>query len=55
MAVNPIQHVRTKQIEIDVHFIREQITKGCTKINHIPAYYQRADTLTKPLFAPNFA
>jgi hypothetical protein len=28
MLTNPIQHQRTKHIEIDLHFIRDQVTIG---------------------------
>lgn len=54
MTANHILYSRTKHIEIDLFFVHEQVLKGNLEINHIPATYQRADTLTKALSAKNY-
>jgi hypothetical protein len=42
-------HQRTKHIEIQAHFIREQVKSGDIDVNYIPTSIQQADFLTKPL------
>lgn len=54
LSANPIQHARTKHIEIDLYFVREQTASGKMDVNHVPAQFQRADALTKPLSLRNF-
>lgn len=54
MAANPMLHSRTKHIEIDLHFVRDQVLKGNLQVNHIPAAYQKIDTLAKSLSKKNF-
>ncbi|XP_071704912.1 uncharacterized mitochondrial protein AtMg00810-like [Rutidosis leptorrhynchoides] len=48
-AGNPIQHQRTKHIELDIHFIREKISRGQIRVLHVPSRYQIADIFTKGL------
>ncbi|KAI3706128.1 hypothetical protein L1987_76386 [Smallanthus sonchifolius] len=49
LADNPVQHQRTKHIELDIHFVREKVRLGTVKVLHVPADYQYADIFTKGL------
>ena len=46
---NPIQHSRTKHIEIKHHFIRDQVQKGDIVLEFVDTLHQLADIFTKPL------
>ena len=49
MSSNPVQHQRTKHIEIDLHFVRERVTLGDVRVMHVPTSAQYADIFTKGL------
>ena len=49
MSLNPIQHQRTKHVEIDLHFVRECIALGDVRVLHVPTTSQFADIFTKGL------
>jgi hypothetical protein len=49
MTSNPVQHQRTKHIEIDLHFVREQVVVGNLRVLHVPTTSQYADIFTKGL------
>lgn len=51
---NRVHHQRTKHVDIDYHFIRDQFSKGCFKHIHIKSKDQVADLFIKPLFVANF-
>jgi hypothetical protein len=36
LSTNPIQHQRTKHVEINLHFVRERVAIGDVCILHIP-------------------
>ncbi|GJT76906.1 ribonuclease H-like domain-containing protein [Tanacetum coccineum] len=49
MSANPIQHQRTKNIEIDIHFVRDMVKAGHIRVFHVPSRFKYADIFTKRL------
>ena len=45
----PVQHQRTKHIEIDIHFVREKVARGEVRVLHVPSCHLMADIFTKGL------
>jgi hypothetical protein len=49
LANNPVQHSRTKHIDIRHHFLRDKKAKGDIELCHVNTENQLADIFTKPL------
>ncbi|KAH9292456.1 hypothetical protein KI387_042361 [Taxus chinensis] len=54
IARNPVEHQRTKHIEIHMHFIRQLIQDGVVQMEFVPTADQLADIFTKPLASPRY-
>lgn len=54
MSHNPVQHQRTKHVEMDIHFVREIVALGDIRVLHVPSAYQYAEIFTKGLPGPLF-
>ncbi|KAH9697094.1 hypothetical protein KPL71_023469 [Citrus sinensis] len=55
LSKNPIQHSRTKHIEIRHHFLRDHVQKGDIALEFISTKKQLADIFTKPLCEEQFS
>ena len=54
ISKNPVQHSRTKHIDIRYHFIRELVEDRTIFIEYIDTLNQLADIFTKPLDSQRF-
>ena len=51
---NPVQHSRTKHIDIKYYFIREHVMSGTIEMHFVPSEEQIADIFIKPLVESTF-
>jgi hypothetical protein len=54
LVKNPVQHHRTKHIDVKYHFIREQIEQGSFQVIYCQTDEMKADILTKGIAGPQF-
>ncbi|GJX18537.1 hypothetical protein Tco_0221214 [Tanacetum coccineum] len=54
ISCNPVQHSRTKHIDVKYHFIKEQVEKGIVELFFVRTEYQLADLFTKALSEDRF-
>ncbi|WVZ80171.1 hypothetical protein U9M48_027670 [Paspalum notatum var. saurae] len=55
LANNPVQHSRTKHIDIHHHFIRDHVAKGDILFQNVGTKEQLVDIFTKPLDESTFS
>lgn len=49
IAKNPVHQDRTKHIEIDRHYISDNLINGIVQLTYVPTKHQFIDILTKAL------
>jgi hypothetical protein len=54
LSANPVHHRQTKHIELDIHFVCEQVALGRIRVLQVPTSQQFADIMTKGLLTSSF-
>nr|GEX89424.1 retrovirus-related Pol polyprotein from transposon TNT 1-94 [Tanacetum cinerariifolium] len=54
ISCNPVQHSRTKHIDVRYHFIKKKVEKGIVELFFVRTEYQLADLFTKALPVERF-
>ena len=54
LSTNPVLHVRTKHIELDLYFVREKVIRKEVEVPHVPSADQLADVFTKTISSTQF-
>ncbi|KAJ9535164.1 hypothetical protein OSB04_un001757 [Centaurea solstitialis] len=54
ITCNPVQHTRTKHIDIRYHFIKDHVERGTIELYFVNTEYQLVDLFTKPLDEKRF-
>ena len=54
ISENPVQHNRTKHVEVDRHFIKEKLEDGTVELSFLKSQDQLADILTKAVAGRTF-
>ena len=54
LASNPIQHQRSKHIDIKYHFVRSEVQKSVVILKYIPSEENIVDVFTKPVSGAKF-
>lgn len=55
LSRNPVNHDRTKHIDMRHHFLREKVADSTIELEHVNSENNLADLLTKPLASDQFA
>ncbi|KAI3692577.1 hypothetical protein L6452_32394 [Arctium lappa] len=54
ITANPVQHTKTKHIDVRYHFIKDHVEKGNIELFFVKTDYQLADLFTKALDEKRF-
>nr|GEX58121.1 retrotransposon protein, putative, unclassified [Tanacetum cinerariifolium] len=54
ISCNPVQHTRTKHIDVRYHFIKDHVEKGTIELYFVGTEYQLADLFMKSLLEARF-
>ncbi|KAI3681509.1 hypothetical protein L6452_36308 [Arctium lappa] len=54
ISANPVQHTKTKHIDVRYHFYKDNVEKGTIELYFVNIYYHLVDLFTKPLDEKRF-